>query len=149
MHDEIRQDTTPSDFKADEINVNIDTDETGAVTSVSVDKPNDQWQQIGEKISILLSDLPEYFSAFFAEYRQPIITIGLIIGGVIGIRLILAILDSVNDIPLLAPSLELIGLFYAAWFVYRYLLKASTRKELTDDFNSLKEQVLGDRLSKK
>ncbi|PMB41916.1 hypothetical protein CEN47_01910, partial [Fischerella thermalis CCMEE 5319] len=32
---------------------------------------------------------------------------------------------------------------YSAWFVYRYLLKASTRQELTNEIATLKSQVIG------
>ncbi|WP_243903127.1 CAAD domain-containing protein, partial [Aetokthonos hydrillicola] len=48
------------------------------------------------------------------------------------------------DIPLVAPTFELIGIGYSVWFVYRYLLKASTRQELTDEIAGLKTQVVGD-----
>ena len=53
-------------------------------------------------------------------------------------------IDALNDVPLLAPTFELIGMGYTAWFVYRYLLKASTRQELVQEFKSYKEQVTGD-----
>jgi hypothetical protein len=107
-----------------------------------------QYQQIIDKATALLGDLPDYLTTFFGQYRRPIVTIGLVIGALIAVRLTLAILKSINDIPLLSPSFELIGIGYSAWFVYRYLLKASTRSELVTDFNGLKEQILGDRLSK-
>jgi hypothetical protein len=71
------------------------------------------------------------------------VTLGLIFGAVVSVKLTLALLDAINDIPLLAPTFELIGLAYTAWFIYRYLWKASTRQELSGDFNALKDQVLG------
>jgi hypothetical protein len=52
-------------------------------------------------------------------------------------------LGAINEIPLLAPTFELIGLIYSGWFLYRYLLKASNRQELFQDINSIKDQVLG------
>jgi hypothetical protein len=55
----------------------------------------------------------------------------------------LAVLDAINDIPLLSPVFELVGIGYTAWFVYRYLLKVETRKELGEEFKSLKGQVVG------
>ena len=48
-----------------------------------------------------------------------------------------------NDIPLVSPTFELIGIGYSVWFVYRYLLKASTRQELTHEISTLKTQVVG------
>jgi hypothetical protein len=91
----------------------------------------------------LLGDLPEAVSSFFNEYRRPIVTIGLIVAAIISVKLVLALLGAVNEVPLLAPTFELIGLIYSGWFIYRYMLKASNRQELLEDINSLKDQVLG------
>ncbi|MBD1910291.1 MULTISPECIES: CAAD domain-containing protein [unclassified Leptolyngbya] len=124
------------------------TDEiVGELPPATEDSTGQQYQQIIDKATALLGDLPDYLTTFFGQYRRPIVTIGLVIGAIIAVRLTLAILKSINDIPLLSPSFELIGIGYSAWFVYRYLLKASTRSELVSDFNGLKEQILGDRLS--
>lgn len=109
----------------------------------SGEQAKEQWQEIVDKVSAFLAELPEYLSGFFGEYKQPIVTIGLIVAAIISVKLTLAVLGALNDIPLLSPLLELIGLGYSAWFVYRYLWKASSRKELANDFNALKEQVLG------
>ena len=59
----------------------------------------------------------------------------------------MAVLDALNDIPLVAPTFELIGIGYSVWFVYRYLLKASTRQELTGEISTLKSQVMGRNVS--
>ena len=40
--------------------------------------------------------------------------------------------------------MEIVGLGYSGWFVWRYLLKASNRKELLGEFDALKNQVFGD-----
>jgi hypothetical protein len=106
-------------------------------------KSNEQWREIGERIYDFLSSLPEYLSEFFGEYKRPIITIGLIFGSIVSVKLTLALLDAVNDIPLLAPTFELIGFGYAAWFIYRYLRTASGRTELTSKFDDLKAEVMG------
>jgi hypothetical protein len=148
MDPEVKQDATSPEFVADEINVDISADDSGTLTPIPVrqSQTNEQWREMGEKASLFLAELPNYFSEFFGEYRRPIVTVGLVIGAVIATKLVLAILDSINDIPLLSPTFELIGLGYSAWFVYRYLLRASNRKELADDFNALKEQVLGNKV---
>lgn len=146
MEPEVKEDVMTNDVMQDVRTPSPDfiTDRPGKLASFSTDmKTNEQWRQIVDKASELLSDLPEYLSGFFGEYRRPIVTVGLIVGAIITVKLTLAILDSVNDIPLLAPTFELIGLGYSAWFIYRYLLKASNRRELADDFNAVKEQVLG------
>ena len=55
----------------------------------------------------------------------------------------LALLDALNDIPLLVPLLELIGLTYTTLFVSRYLISNTSRQELFEEIKSLKEYVLG------
>ncbi|ACC79744.1 MULTISPECIES: CAAD domain-containing protein [Nostoc] len=118
--------------------------QTGTITKVQPPaQSQDEWLKYGEQVSTFLATLPEYVGGFFNEYKQPLVTVGLIVGSIVGVKVLLAILDALNDIPLVAPTFELIGIGYSAWFVYRYLLKASTRKELTSEITTLKSQVVG------
>jgi hypothetical protein len=103
----------------------------------------EQWQKYGEQISAFLATLPEYLGGFFNQYKRPLVSVGLIVAAVVSVKVLLAVLDSLNDIPLVAPTFELIGIGYSVWFIYRYLLKASTRKELTSEITTLKSQVVG------
>ena len=126
----------------------INMTDAGTLATVSSSDPmNEQWRQVADKTLEVLSDLPEYFGSFFSEYRKPIVAIGLIFGSIVSVKLTLALLGAINDIPLLQPTFELIGLGYSAWFIYRYLLKASNRQELGQEFNKVKDQVVG-RVSK-
>ena len=109
----------------------------------SDEAPMDQAQKVWARISGLLADLPDFVTDFFNEYRRPIITIGLIFGAVVTAKLALAVLAAINDIPLLAPTFEIIGLGYTIWFGWRYIRLASKRQELLEDINALKDQVLG------
>jgi CAAD domains of cyanobacterial aminoacyl-tRNA synthetase len=118
--------------------------QTGTITKLQAPaQSQDEWLKYGEQISTFLATLPEYVGSFFNQYKQPLVTVGLIVGSIVGVKVLLAILDALNDIPLVAPTFELIGIGYSAWFVYRYLLKASTRKELTSEITTLKSQVVG------
>jgi CAAD domains of cyanobacterial aminoacyl-tRNA synthetase len=118
--------------------------QTGTITKLQPPaQSQDEWLKYGEQISTFLATLPEYLGSFFNQYKQPLVTVGLIVGSIVGVKVLLAILDALNDIPLVAPTFELIGIGYSAWFVYRYLLKASTRKELTTEITTLKSQVVG------
>ncbi len=137
MEPEVQQD------KAENVTVTINTDTSGGLTTVSADPSSEQWQEIGTKVSDFLADLPAYLSEFFGEYKRPIVTISLIIASLVAVKLLLAVLGAINDLPLFSSLFELIGMGYSAWFVWRYLLKASTREQLATDFGSLKEQVLG------
>jgi hypothetical protein len=103
-----------------------------------------QWQRISRQTSEFLAQLPEYLSRFFSDYKQPLLTVALILAAIVTVRIVLAVLDAINDIPLLSPTFELVGISYAAWFTFRYLLKASTRQELSEDIQLLKKQIVGE-----
>jgi hypothetical protein len=134
MDPEVKQDSSTE----------FETPESGTMRKLSSsEQAQEQWQQLGEQASTFLKELPGYISDFFGEYRQPIVTVALILGVFLTAKVAFAILGAINEIPLLAPTFEIIGIGYSAWFIYRYLLKASSRTELSNDFSSLKEQVLG------
>ncbi len=131
--------TTSKEATVAEIN-----NQTGTITKLQPPaQSQDEWLKYGEQISSFLATLPEYLGSFFNQYKQPLVTVGLIVGSIVAVKVLLAILDALNDIPLVAPTFELIGIGYSAWFVYRYLLKASTRQELTGEITILKSQVVG------
>jgi len=125
--------------------VEVNTPETKLLLpqSSSTQSSDAQWQQYGERIAEFLQSLPSYVSRFFTENKGPLGTIGLILATIVTIKLTLALVDAIDDIPLVAPTLELIGLVYTLWFVYRYLLRAATRKELSEEIKTLKDQVFG------
>ena len=103
-----------------------------------------QWQAVSRQISQFLEQLPEYLSSFFKDYKQPLTTVALILAAIVTAKIVLAVLNAINDIPLLLPTFELIGIGYATWFIFRYLLKASTRQELAKEIQLLKNQVVGE-----
>lgn len=129
-----------------ELLITMDTpEESDSKTSPFSSEMSDQLQTVWTKVSGVLGNLPEYVTDFFKSYQRPILTIGIIFGAVVSVKLTLAILGAINEIPLLSPTFEVVGLIYGGWFIYRYLLKASARQELVEDINSLKDQVLGKR----
>lgn len=134
-----------SEKTAEELKVDVNVDQPGAITKLPPPAPSTSqpWQEWVQPVTEFLSKLPDYVGGFFYNYQQPLITIGLILSGIVTVKVTLAILDAINDVPLLAPVFELVGIGYTAWFVYRYLLKAETREELLGELNSLKGQVVG------
>ncbi len=122
-----------------QIDVTVETG--GAIAPTS--SANAQFEEIKEKVVVVLSELPGYVGDFFNSYQKPIITVALILSTLVTLKVLFAVIDSLNDVPLLAPTFELIGMGYTAWFVYRYLLKATTRQELVQEFKAYKEQVTG------
>ncbi|ARV60934.1 hypothetical protein BZZ01_22005 [Nostocales cyanobacterium HT-58-2] len=104
---------------------------------------NTRWEQIGVQISDFLANLPDNTIKFFIEYNRQIINVVLIITAIVALKVVLAILDAINDIPLVYPTFELIGIVYTTWFVFRYLIKASTRQELAAELQSIRNEITG------
>ncbi|MGF1491045.1 MAG: CAAD domain-containing protein [Microcoleaceae cyanobacterium] len=102
----------------------------------STDEMSNQLEDIKQKVVEVLSELPGYVSGFFSEYQKPIISIILVISVFVTLKILFAVVDAMNDIPLLAPLFELIGIGFSGWFVYRYLLRASNRQELVSEFEA-------------
>ncbi|CAL5037969.1 unnamed protein product [Urochloa decumbens] len=64
-------------------------------------------------------------------------------GAVVALWLTSVVVGAINAVPLLPKLLELVGLGYTGWFVYRYLLFKESRKELATDIETLKKKIAG------
>ena len=51
------------------------------------------------------------------------------------------LIGAINAFPLLPRIMELVGLGYTSWFVYRYLLFKDSRDELASDVEGLKDKI--------
>ncbi|MEH2193585.1 MAG: nitrogenase vanadium-iron protein, alpha chain [Nostoc sp.] len=101
-----------------------------------------QWQQFGSKFSAFLEQLPKYLGKFSTEYQLPIICFATIITSTMAVKLIIAVLDVLNEIPQLNLVFELTGIGYITWFFFRYLLKASTRQELAAQISFIQKEIV-------
>ncbi|MEG5017835.1 glutamate--tRNA ligase [Microcoleus sp. B4-C2] len=127
-----------------EIPAGNEADSSSDTTKVIItDEPPSQAQQIKEQIISILSEFPAYIGSFYEQYKSPLTVIGVIIASIVSLKVLLGVIDELNDIPLLAPTFELIGIGYTGWFVYRYLLRSSNRQQLGQEIQALKEQVFG------
>lgn len=101
------------------------------------------WRKVVESATDIISDLPEYIGRFFRQNGSLMATLGWVFVALLGIRVLSALLGTINSIPLLTPLFELIGLGYTAWFVNRYLLTSGKRQELSQEIGKIKQQILG------
>ncbi|BAZ66251.1 MAG: CAAD domain-containing protein [Pelatocladus maniniholoensis HA4357-MV3] len=106
-------------------------------------EPESQFQLITRELASFWQELSQNFTNFFQAYKQIFIILAWSLAAVVTAKIILAVLDAINDIPLAQPVLELIGIIYTSWFVFRYLMKESTRQELAAEIDSVKQQFLG------
>lgn len=126
------------------MDMDVNTDDSGSLSTVaSKEESGQQWDNIKNTVVDILSELPDYVGGFFNQYQKPIVTVTLLIAVLVTIKVTFAVVDAVNEIPLLAPIFELVGMGYSIWFIYRYMLRASTRQELWQEINGIKSQYLG------
>ena len=135
---------TKSMAKTTESTANISTEVGGMLTSTTTPSGEQNWQEWVDVVLDFLAKVPDQLGTFFTDYKKPLTSLALIITAAITVYITLSVLDAIDNIPLLSPVLELVGLGYTIWFVTRYLLKASSREELFAEFNALKQQVVGE-----
>jgi isoleucyl-tRNA synthetase len=90
-----------------------------------------------------VANLPEYAGKFFTEYQKALVTLGLLASVLITGRVTLAILDTINQIPMLGGLLEVIGILFTIWFAFRHLLFAANRQQLAQKIDFMTADVVG------
>ncbi|BAY91254.1 MULTISPECIES: nitrogenase vanadium-iron protein, alpha chain [unclassified Tolypothrix] len=101
-----------------------------------------QWQLVSRKVWGILKQLPQYIAKFSSQNQPLILGIILMIAVLITVKLVIALLNAINEIPLLPFVFELVGISYVGWFISRYLLKASARQELVNRIHSLQKEIV-------
>lgn len=135
----------PTETQEKQTQAEINPEAGGKITTAN---STPEWQQQVQPVVDVIAKLPNYIGQFFADYQQPLLVILLFIVAFITVKVTFAVLGAINGVPLLSPVFELVGLGYTGWFIYRYLLRASTRQELSSEFNNLKAQVVGNNTNK-
>ncbi|KAK4746465.1 hypothetical protein SAY87_012777 [Trapa incisa] len=87
----------------------------------------------------LFTDLKEKWDSL--ENKSTVILYGG--GAIVAVWLSSVVVGAINSVPLLPKFMELVGLGYTGWFVYRYLLFKSSRKELVTDIEAIKKKIAG------
>ena len=124
------------------VQANLETAGVLAPLTSEEDSNTELKAMLGKGVEVV-SNLDTILGNFFSEYRQLIISLGLGFGAIVAVKLTLALLSALNEIPLVEPILELVGLGYTAWFVTRFMLKSEKRQEFYAKFNDTKDAVLG------
>ncbi|XXG40964.1 hypothetical protein AAC387_Pa01g1543 [Persea americana] len=91
------------------------------------------------QVEEIFSDLKEKWDA--VENKTTVVLYGG--GAIVAVWLSSIVVGAINSVPLLPKLMELVGLGYTGWFVYRYLLFKSSRKELATDIEALKKKIAG------
>ena len=101
------------------------------------------WVTIQTRTTGFFDETVSTIATFFKNNRQLLTILGIAFLAIVGVKLMFAGLNAIDDIPLVTPLLKLIGLVYVVRFVWRYLLREQDRHELAENFNRTKAEVLG------
>lgn len=136
-------DSLMTELKSAEEQINANLEEIGSMAPLDNDESTTELKAMLSKGVEVVSNLDTILGNFFSEYKQLIVSLGLVFGAIISVKLTLALLSALNEVPLVEPILELVGLGYSVWFVTRFMLKSEKRQELYSKFTDTKDQVLG------
>jgi|GEM_PF-1049589 hypothetical protein len=113
-------------------------------TAAATDAAGEAWASFQVKANAFLTKALQSTGTFFEQNKQLLSILGWTLLTLLGIRVVFAALDAIDDIPLVTPVLKLIGLATVAWFIWRYLLRANNRQELAQMLNGAKAELFGD-----
>ncbi|KAM3090145.1 CAAD domain-containing protein [Phormidesmis sp. 146-35] len=110
--------------------------------------PTEEWLRDKARISAFFDDPIGYSSSVLKPYWPILKAIGWTLLAIVALNLLLTLLGAIltvaTSVPILSPLFELVGIIYTGWFVYRYLLTASQRQELSQKVRNFKREIVGD-----
>ncbi|GET37073.1 isoleucine--tRNA ligase [Microseira wollei] len=109
-----------------------------------VEKAPQKSQLSFKKVATVIGNLPDYLDEFLQKYGKSLITVGMLVTLLIVLRVVWVIVGTVNSLPLLQTSFELVGMLYSMVFVKNNLLLASDRQNLAARLKSIQTEVLDD-----
>ncbi len=121
-----------------------DSGEFGTQESLTETVSNEALAILGDTLQVV-ADLPRKVGNFLKDYKKALPTIVLIVSFLVTAKVAFAVVDTINQIPLLNLGFELVGIGYALWFLWRFLLRADSREELSYKVLSWTAEFLGDR----
>ncbi|HEY9641358.1 MAG TPA: CAAD domain-containing protein [Coleofasciculaceae cyanobacterium] len=106
--------------------------------------PDLQWKQSPQQIATFFTAALANPQDIFQAYKPLLRTLAWVLLAWIGFKILWAVLDAIQDIPLFSTLMELVGFGYTDWFIFRYLIKAADRQELSEKIEHIKREVLGE-----
>ncbi|MDB9525897.1 CAAD domain-containing protein [Oscillatoria sp. CS-180] len=92
----------------------------------------------------LLEEPLTYLERFFSNFRRPMTFFLLLFVLVILLQILLAVANTLDSIPLVAPFLKLVGIGYTIWFVGQKLLYADQRRQTLANFDRSRREIVGE-----
>jgi hypothetical protein len=96
---------------------------------------------VANQLSTFSTQLAGFWREFSQSSRPFLVSFAWVLVTLVALKILASVVSAVNSIPLLAPLFQLIGVGYAVWFTNRYLLKRSTRQELSQKIKNFTGQA--------
>lgn len=96
-----------------------------------------------ETMRPLLEEPLTYISRFFQDVQRPGFTVLLLVAVWVTLRILGALIGAIETVPLLAPTLRLIGLGYTLWFARQNLLTSEQRRQTWAIADRWRREIVG------
>lgn len=114
---------------------------TARAQTPKTNKPSVGTPKVDLDAEKIVKDLQEKWDN--VEDKTSVVVYGA--GALVVLWLSSSLVSAINSLPLLPKLMELVGLAYSTWFVYRYLLFKESREELIADVDELKKKISGEK----
>lgn len=101
------------------------------------------WQSFQTSASSFLTNAISSAKALFSRNRRFFTTLGWLLLALLGVRILFAVLETIDELPLVTPILKLIGLVTVVQFTRRYLIREQDRQDLRQLLNRTRAEFLG------
>ncbi|KAE8705132.1 pentatricopeptide repeat-containing protein [Hibiscus syriacus] len=93
--------------------------------------------------STLLSIVKSVRNVWDKSDEDKVGLIGLGFAAIVALRTSTDVISAVDKLPIIPVVLEIIGILFSTWFVYRYLLLKPNREELYQIINKTISEIFG------
>lgn len=100
-------------------------------------------QATGSEAQVVIDDVLKQVKETWANVDDKVAIGGLGVIALIALWGSSGLISSIEKLPLIPQLLELVGLLYTGWFIYRYLLFKPDREELLKVVDEIKAKVTG------
>jgi hypothetical protein len=103
----------------------------------------EKWLQFGQHLTEAIDRLPLYWETIWQAYKRPVYVLAWIGATLVTLKITLAVLGAIHEIPLLPAAMQLVGLGYAGWFAARNLVSFVSRQEFFSQLKGLRKFIWG------
>ncbi len=90
-----------------------------------------------------IADLPYFLSTFTAQNQRILLAVAIAGVGFVSLKVLASLLNTLDNIPLIAPGFQLMGFGVITWLVLTRLLRSEPRQQSLQQVQGLWKQAIG------